>query len=1721
MADTGRIEANFNDVTAFLEQQMAELKAQAAKAAEAADWSRVAEIEGRQAAIQGKTAEAAQASKKALEETGAQLERNIELNTRNLALLDEQVARAKALSEIAARAAAMPGLGMGAAGAGAEEQAAAYSQMASASSLRASAGVGAAAGGVGAAESAGEYAQIAYASRNWPNRPLRTPAEARSPIPPEFSLPASIPLSSGAVSGAEQAERRMQQQLAAQEAARARLKAQQDAAVAAAREQQRIQLAINDQLAKAAALGRQAAAQGTVMTEKQLAGAMQPPKGFEANWGPQQAQYAKLYAAQAQYNAWNLKNIGTTDEFTASLTRLGMVEAESSNAMRKHGAMTTEWLTALARGETTLGELSYQMGATIGKFAGWTVAAAATYGAFEAVRKFGEGATAAASGVQQLSRTIDGMGNAGTQQQAYKDIQDLSKGVNVSVSEASDAIFAYSRSFHNLADATAAAKAGLSVFKLDNVALTDSVKLSTSLTRQYGLSASDLSSVYDMISGGQREWNARISDVVPLLQRAMGTVKNAGGDLTQLVQLGIYAQSVTQRGGTQVGTAFYRSAATQLNPETKQGQTNIAYLQSQGIDTSKGWTQTLQNAILKASTLPETTRMQISLAMFGRQYGGQQSGIFAPTAAQTYQNIIGASGDPKKAITPTAQQGQLQVELNKQLDTAKERFKSIGNELERLGVAVGASGIITDLSSLVGVFVTIGGGVRSVIDAFDALPGPVRNVIEALAAFRALTLLTSRTRFGASIPGSRFLRLPGDQSYIEQSRRAELSRGTRQAITGVETDLARSTAQASQIERQKVVLSKERDLLKGQIDSSTQNANLKLQHSAIMKQIAELEKQENRVELERKANATTLDGLKKQLVGLSASKFSKPGTRSSTQEVQALAVDAGADLAAAEVNADLTAQSRFTRAKAKLRLLYAKDSAATSAAGKAAAGTAGAAGAAAQASQDATVEVEASTGRLAALAGRAGAFVAAIDPMMLALLGIPMVWGAVDSSIRKVSEATKEATDALQMPITDVDAWNKRIAALEHAAAAQRSAANSPLGIFGRLAHALSPKSVIQSVEAPPSAPSGPPPSGYPSASPTGDNPILKIAGSIVSRDAKFYGDLLGGLLGDGGARKTSAEAANEQVVMQSYQAMAATYTRDARALIGTKAGRLKLAEEAKRMVKTLNEVSAIESLPADAITQAQAALANAFSKSQEAARVAAAPKGGQDLAGILEGLSDAHLASSMQAFADRTDVYGASGNDLSKATQTALYMAARFRVSKDPTQLQQLKTAFGQITTAQNTTAKHLMDNITAATTQGGEDAATSTAISGIGQMRGNINRWVAFWEKRYKGNANMVRAIGEAGKYFQDNVTSLLQPAIQQQITDIQDSAALAAAQDQGLDPTDDIHRAEIVDNGLKQEIATARAAGLSWKVLEPMLTQLGNDSRSLAKSKIDNADSLYDSQQQLAVANITASGPAADMQRARLTLSQARDKLARDRAEHGHDQKRLNDDQRAIDEAYRGVQDLVQQQAQQTSQNAAALVSAQTALAQSETLDPVKQAREALAGDLKNLHGIKRSNYTTESEYLTAVANAKAQANKDRQAVNDASIQQDMNNLKYELDVQKIGDQQYVDGLKKILATKKMTQDQRHQILEEIYNIQNASATLDINAGSIKLPSVYEIRRAIGMGRRGTMPGAQNTVVNHTASVVVYVKDNAGAEAVGKVIDQHWHTTVQAAMRAKGVV
>jgi hypothetical protein len=1424
------------------------------------------------------------------------------------------------------------------------------------------------------------------------------------------------------------------------------------------------------------------------------------PSGLAAGaWAAEDAAIARTNLTLGQYDTYAADASLATNNLTAATLRMGAVQAEASNELRAHGALTTEYISALARGETTVNELGYQMGATIGKFAGWAGAAALTYGALGAVVEFGKGAIDTASAVQTLTRTIPQV----NKQDASQQIGALAQHVNEPIAETGSAVFQASRTFHTLAGAVTAGGLALSAFKLDGVQVADSVKAMTAISEQYGLSASGLVPVFDQLAAGQQKYNARITDMIPLLQRAAGSVRNAGGSLTDLITLGQVALKTTQLSGSQVGTIFQRAASNYLSPNTPKGITDLSYLHNAlGINTNVNFTDLVAEMIKRSATATPRERAGLATAFGGTGYGARGAALFGGEGAPLLASATKTNADAK---------GTLQVELAKALATPTQELHSFVIALQNLGGALSNTGAFTVVGALFKSMVDSVHGVTDLVNAFDKLSPVLKQVLSGVVELEAARLFVSRTRLGGSLAG--FNKIPGFKPSQATRDRQDLALYNRPVITNLESDYGGQSAAL--------------------IKSTTRQAQLQVQLAAIQRgELGPLEEGSAAMEASNAANAemiTLLDTQKTQLQQMAITKaalneaqarqvsYTTSNRKNRISDVDAASQVAAVDAAGAEAGAAGAATGRSTgliaygsskigvlkasaaAQVASLRLLAAEELGVGASMDELAAESVAADAALVTAKAEtvtAGVMLETTVASVKGFGSTLLGFAKGMDPLLVGMIALPIVYSSIKSSVDNMGTAIDDVNKAEGETITTIADVAKKAADLKAASQKAQSAGGN----------------LWTNVEA--------------------------GLGVVVNHFAPSVGD------GLEGPKKTAEYKAE----LSGAQSKALTSTDKG---LSTEVGQFKqFAAGAKDTPADMKEMGLAladyEHVVRNIATQGlsgfdpkdiKGAIAAADAKLKQyasQAKLGGSEGGDSTLQQVLQ-LSAVQQEDLIKYLDDYSKIYGAAGANgssggtaINQAIAVYAKIASEYGSNHDDASLTQLQTAQTNLAEAVNKNAEDLLASSDVATSYSGQmgdiNAAGASLNSAKAKIESNFNARMA----DDKGHAQKIAADLAAESQLLDLLDTTFSTQLSDAVSAIGAQGALATSSIQGISPEADIARQQSTISMYKQELAKVQGNGPGAEKQRVAITaQLNDAQNSLASSQASNAASIVDAQGQLAQSSIIGLNPSLDITRATAAVTAAKNKLVQAETS-GQGTAAILADQATLDAAQQTLLSTIQSTDATLAQNATSLIDAQSALAQSQTINPVTQAKQAAANAERDLKQIKPDQFATKGLYDAALKQGQAKVNSSRVAVTAAIASQDMDNLQERLATDQINDAQYVAGLEQILKMKKLAQTTRNQINTEIFTV-NQSAAVDLNVGNIKLPTSYEVRAAMKKGltraaaaARGnsesSQPGVQTTTNNN---IIVNIARDVDLHKFADILHKSTGATLTGRAQSMGMV
>lgn len=507
----------------------------------------------------------------------------------------------------------------------------------------------------------------------------------------------------------------------------------------------------------------------------------------------------KNQAAAANFASSGLERYtAQTNEARQALQYMNSAMGSSSTAWRAHGALTTEFIEAAARGETSYREWGYQIGATAAKFAGWTAVSIPVFAALDGIRQVGQGAIASSTGVNQLQRVMSNI-NGDDAKQTFR---DLAGEFNVPIETATDAVFRMGQVFHDLPNATQAARAALYAFQVGGVDVEKGTRSLISIVNGFGLSGDQMAAKFDQINQAQNQFGVRIEDTQLGIAKAAGAFRNAGGEFDYLLALISTGTKVTSRTGENIGTAIQRSVGFIQRPK------NQEQLRAFGIDPTAGIEEVYDQAFQVAQGLQGENLQRLATALSSPQYAS----YFVPILQNKdlFEQI-------QSGTSPAASKNSAQKELETFLGAFEQRLKRIGTDLQQLGSNLEQAGFGLLLIGAVEALNQILTLSNNILEVFNELPKPLRTAVALMIQARTILALGRRTNVGEGLAGTR---LSGLAPYLveTQERRATrtIGSGERSARKAAQEEQQRRVADARREASATVAVAEQRDQIKAE-----------------------------------------------------------------------------------------------------------------------------------------------------------------------------------------------------------------------------------------------------------------------------------------------------------------------------------------------------------------------------------------------------------------------------------------------------------------------------------------------------------------------------------------------------------------------------------------------------------------------------------------------------------------------------------------------------------------------------------------------------------------------------------------------------------------------------------------------------------------------------------------------------------------------------------------
>lgn len=1378
-----------------------------------------------------------------------------------------------------------------------------------------------------------------------------------------------------------------------------------------------------------------------------------------------QSEVAALRQAQGR------PELNTLPRYIAQSRELSLVQASASQRQAKLNALHTEFLASLARGDSTLGEFRAQMGATIAKFAGWTAASAAVFGVLGAVRELGAGALDGLNAVNLLNRVI--ALTPAQADQAAAGLQNLSSSVNVPLKLAGDVAFRAAQSNKDLGGAFAVSRAALIAYKVDNIDAVDATLKLISIQQGLGISGQDVAGVFDQINQAQREFGVRVQYTLQGTAKASGAFRAAGGDVSHLIALLATGVRVSGRTGDQLGTALQRSAGFIARP------INQKLLRQYGIDPTQDINTIYEDAIRKAPQLAGRQQLNLARALSSPQLAPYIVGILQH--GDLYRKIL-------EGTSPEKSRGSAGSELEIALRSPRQELEKFVNGLQRVGFSLAKLGAF----QIFGVMLkAINGSVtalNSLLGLANELPEPFRKAGVLILEMIGLLKIARRFNVGAGLPAA----VPGRGFLTDANATAkrQFLKGSREEVAQAEAEREATTSRLGRLGRQAEYAASARDqaardtlTAQGRKDLPAEKAarerlrgaeaRISAYNQDITTSLEEQRYQAERITSLKAGIATAEKTSARRLVrGLPGeTPVAAPGGRPTTarpETVNEAVRRAGGQGVEPVPTAPVVGPAQAALAKEEQR--------AAAAASRLSADTTGvnrgmlSAARVWTGAQVVASKVPAAAGALrSGVVGAGGALRSAaarigglIGPFELFFIGLIAEQALMDSFSQRVAAANASSNRP-----GSIEGAHRELEATRNTIASQADTSTLS-GAIGNITetlrdHALGLKDAATQAAQ--------------------DQESLAIDLAAQSKNGILSGKG-NGLLYANTIQDQVHEARRKlnagQITLQQYEAALALALRDAKGINVNDKDRKKLTAEIN---------------------------------------AAKTPAVGTTLRQLFAGAADQNQKT-LEAFAG----IAGSGSE-TKSGRSAAAKAVSY--------------GFGQLVT-QLTGAAATPDDLKALA-----DARDKALNAAIGSAKADLDRALALAHGQDERN----RAYDAYAKAAVSNATGGLDQKIAEQkrrvgrdTSDYQLKSQLTSLQGQVGGPV----AAALAKQAQEAKVKLGEDS-TEYKALQKERKKLAAAVRDAVRKEVQEAKFTENQDIRNALAQVAAARVQDEpIQAGAVTLKAAHDTYMEDLKHYGAKDKHTLDALKGyIDAEHQQEQNVVDQIGEgfdiRIAANRDPLGKAQLGVQKIQTqlahakgskrrqlliqyysaLDALDQARLDIANseldlaasrtddpvELANIE-LRRAKQSLKSAHGQAARNkALADANTAKRNIANAKIKATEDELDYEVQIGQITTQQEVDGLKRLLKIKNLGKQARLDLLRKIGLLEHQSAqdlsSYELTVGNIKLPTVYEIRRAALQGL-GDARAAQFTN-NVRADIRIVVNDKAQAATVGQQLEE----------------
>lgn len=518
-------------------------------------------------------------------------------------------------------------------------------------------------------------------------------------------------------------------------------------------------------------------------------------------------------------------------------------------------------------------------------------------------------------------------------------------------------------------------------------------------------------------------------------------------------------------------------------------------------------------------------------------------------------------------------------------------------------------------------------------------------------------------------------------------------------------------------------------------------------------------------------------------------------------------------------------------------------------------------------------------------------------------------------------------------------------------------------------------------------------------------------------------------------------------------------------------------------------------------------------------------------------------LVPELQSYGSSADVYGAKSGGMKNLIAGYAYMVEKFGKNPlDVQSMQALSQAGSSVTGVMDKQVSSLTNLAQMSTTNKGQAGYYQQALSAVNTAEQQIRSMFGAAEKLPGADVGKLK---EAEQQLMGLVAQKRQSTIQSLLQLAQSETALNVSSIIGVGPGYDLERAIAQLRGLQSQLGQAQKMGADAKTINDLQTQVNNQAQTVLQDRINywsglaqvntaiqtaqTADPIQQTQDQInqlnqLLAHYRAMGMSPNSltyrtvvgQIAQLGQTQVSNQISQQQAvmQTGLSQQNIGAPQQVVlqnnlaeaqrflaylkslpanqvnpitmQAAIKAVYDAQGAMAQWAIQQGSALISAEAALKEGGTFDPVQiamdelqKAQQLLAYDLA--HNAPHAQIVQDQATVKSDMKAKLEAEWQK---TDSTIMFLMNT--YQI-TQAQALQRLQDLYKKMKAAGASYTDLQN-IYQQIFQIEFGQSNLNLNTGAMHMPSTYEVKAAI---RRGAAGMRRQTTAGMLAEVQTNVK------------------------------